>query len=177
MPFLMKIPTLEILLLFFISKSYPGKVRQSFVILFLISVYWQHIISNDSFKTSSFTKSLLYWSPRQRFSVAILIIMVIRLDLRLLTLSCRFFVAFWLAFWLFSFLYSQRALLKAAFLRPIVCSASNTSEPAPTRRATMRLCSIRLVGTKKSPGQGGPLVVLVACLGRKWKRDFERSTD
>ena len=44
--------------------------------------------------------------------------------------------------------------MKAAFLDAIVCSASAGREPPLTRRATIRLCSTRLVGTRKSPGTG-----------------------
>ena len=59
----------------------------------------------------------------------------------------------------------------AAFLDAMVCSASAVREPALTRRATLRLCSIKFVGTRKSPGTGISLVVvatvdeLVLCAG------------
>ena len=49
---------------------------------------------------------------------------------------------------------SRSALLNAAFLEAIVCSASAGSDPPLTSRAIMRLCSTKLDGTRKSPGTG-----------------------
>ena len=53
-----------------------------------------------------------------------------------------------------SFLYSLRALLKAVFLVAIVTSTSDGRDPPATSLATVRLCSIRFVGTQKSAAIG-----------------------